>query len=403
MRYAQAEPAFALVQNLGRRVRKFGRVDLQGNREPAVSSIFGRDCTVADNGGRFERVHEPPPVTSQRLWMADDCKSSAVPPLPRFAAGQMLSSSRGVMPFGGPRLLLETIRERGESAIAGPTTRPDRQPSLPASSTIPLQIGDGRIYEPYGVGGGEVLRASFEAIIPRGRDHDRPRAEREEDGVVEQRIVVLAAEAEVDNPGTTAGGLDDALNRCALVEDAEGTRIPDAQDGVRVDADDADAVVGRGQHGGDLRAMVLVVAACGLRVEDGRVRPAGEFGMAHVDARIDHGHRHTWTRRIHAVGAHPAAPPLQRDERIARLGLNRRLQRPIRPAEADVTGAPEPWDDVRWNAPATQLRHEFLACGTENGRGRCRLGLDEGHLWSSGEDKGTGEEGQQEKLRLTGK
>jgi hypothetical protein len=34
-------------------------------------------------------------VISQRLWMADDCKGSAVPLLPRFAAGQMLSSSRG--------------------------------------------------------------------------------------------------------------------------------------------------------------------------------------------------------------------------------------------------------------------------------------------------------------------
>jgi hypothetical protein len=44
---------------------------------------------------RFERVHEPPPVISERLWMADDCKGSAVPLLPRFAAGQMLSSSRG--------------------------------------------------------------------------------------------------------------------------------------------------------------------------------------------------------------------------------------------------------------------------------------------------------------------
>jgi hypothetical protein len=54
-----------------------------------------------------------------------------------------------VKPFGGPRLLLETIRERGEVAIAGATTRPDRQPCLPASTTIPLQIERGRIYEPH--------------------------------------------------------------------------------------------------------------------------------------------------------------------------------------------------------------------------------------------------------------
>jgi hypothetical protein len=96
-------------------------------------------------------VHEPPPVISQRLWMADDCKGSAVPSLLMFAARQMLSSSR-VKPFGGPRLLLETIRKRGEAAIAGAATRSDRQPCLPASSTIPLQIDRGRIYEPHAVG-----------------------------------------------------------------------------------------------------------------------------------------------------------------------------------------------------------------------------------------------------------
>jgi hypothetical protein len=45
--------------------------------------------------GDFERMHEPPPVISQRLWMADDCKGSAAPSLLMFAAGQMLSSSRG--------------------------------------------------------------------------------------------------------------------------------------------------------------------------------------------------------------------------------------------------------------------------------------------------------------------
>jgi hypothetical protein len=51
--------------------------------------------------------------------------------------------------FGGPRLLLETIREEGESAIAGATTRSDRQPCLPAS-TIPLQIATAEFTNPTG-------------------------------------------------------------------------------------------------------------------------------------------------------------------------------------------------------------------------------------------------------------
>jgi len=48
--------------------------DLQGNREPAVSSISAAIAALAGSGGQFERVHEPSPVIAQRLWMADDYK-----------------------------------------------------------------------------------------------------------------------------------------------------------------------------------------------------------------------------------------------------------------------------------------------------------------------------------------
>jgi S-formylglutathione hydrolase FrmB len=50
---------------------------------------------AADHEGRFERVHEPSPVISQRRWMADDGKGSAVPSLQGLSAGQVLGSSRG--------------------------------------------------------------------------------------------------------------------------------------------------------------------------------------------------------------------------------------------------------------------------------------------------------------------
>jgi hypothetical protein len=51
----------------------------------------------------------------------------------------------------GPRLLLETIRERGEAVIAARRPGPIASHAFRASSTIPLQIGHGRIYEPYGL------------------------------------------------------------------------------------------------------------------------------------------------------------------------------------------------------------------------------------------------------------
>ena len=81
-------------------------------------------------------MHEPSPVIFQRLWMAEGCKAVAAEVRGRADA----QPSSGVKPFGRPRLLLEAIRDRDEAPIAAATTQSDRQPCLPASSTIPLQI-----------------------------------------------------------------------------------------------------------------------------------------------------------------------------------------------------------------------------------------------------------------------
>ena len=48
------------------------------------------------------------------------------------------------------------------------------------------------------------------------------------DGLLQQRVVVLSPEAQVDHAGSEARGLDDSLDRLALVEEAKRTRVPDA-------------------------------------------------------------------------------------------------------------------------------------------------------------------------------
>src|SRR5439155_988930 len=121
----------------------------------------------------------------------------------------------------------------------------------------------------------EVRRVAAERVVA-GCGHDeRARPEREPDRVVEQRVVVLTAEAEIDYAGPAPGRLVDPLDRSALVEKAEGARIPHTQDGVGVDPDDPDAVV---RPGGALRPRTTEPArsAAGARAPFHRRRgPAG--------------------------------------------------------------------------------------------------------------------------------
>ena len=214
------------------------------------------------------------------------------------------------------------------------------------------------------VGGREVLRAAVETVVAGGRDDERARAEREEDGLLQKRIVVLAAEAEVDHSGAAARSFDDALDRRALVEDAEGARVPDVQEGLRVDADGADAVVGCGDDGRDLGAVVLVLVARGLRVEDSRVRAARELGMAHVDSRVDDRDGFARARRLDAVGADRGPPPLLRDERVGRrLGLRGALDHPVRPDQPDDSGRAESGEGGGRHAPDPELVGELGPTG----------------------------------------
>ena len=110
-------------------------------------------------------------------------------------------------------------------------------------------------------------------------------------------------------PGDHAGRRQRAL----------GVGVPGAQDGLRVDADDAGRVRRRADDGADRGPVrVAVAGAEHLGVQRFRARPPGELRVRQVEAGVDHGDRLARARRLGAVGADHLDPPLGRDERVAR-------------------------------------------------------------------------------------
>jgi hypothetical protein len=81
--------------------------------------------------------------------------------------------------------------------------------------------------------------------------------------------------------------------------------------------------------------------------------------MAHVDARVDHGHCFAGPGGLHAVGADHGEPPLQRDQRIRRLEQGRRPQQALRAAEMDDSGSPKLCHRVARHAPDAELACEL--------------------------------------------
>jgi hypothetical protein len=107
---------------------------------------------AADEGQRFERERERLPGDF----------SVPFPVAAGFSAEQMLTSSRA-KPFGGSRLRLETISEKGGAAVASVTAPPDPLVTPPGSGTITLQIRHDRVYEPYGLSG--ATRSATDAVV----------------------------------------------------------------------------------------------------------------------------------------------------------------------------------------------------------------------------------------------
>ena len=80
-------------------------------------------------------------------------------------------------------------------------------------------------------------------------------------------------------------------------------RIPTSDDGLRVHADDPDAVLGCADDRGDLGAVNAAERLRLLRIQSREIRPSDELRMIEVDARVDerHGDSGAWRRQtVHA-------------------------------------------------------------------------------------------------------
>ena len=171
-----------------------------------------------------------------------------------------------------------------------------------------------------------MLRVALEKVVAGGGDEQRARAERQIDLVREQPVVAVEAEAHVDHARARVDRVLDALDHVA---DEHRAAVPFVERGLRVDAEDADAVVGRGDHGADGGAVLLVASSPGrLGVQQGGVGPAGKLRVADVEPGVDHRDRLAGRRRWDPVRADGSPPPLQADERVR--GHSLRNERTIR-------------------------------------------------------------------------
>src|SRR5262249_45372649 len=129
--------------------------------------------------------------------------------------------------------------------------------------------------------------------------------DRVEDGTLDARIPDAAAPAEVDHAGAGGGGALDPLDRGGGEDPTRRlARVEAAKVRLRIDAEQAGAVLGRGDDGGGCGPVLLLATERRLGVEHGGVGPPREVGIGGVDAAVDDGDRHTGPRRVGAVGAH---------------------------------------------------------------------------------------------------
>jgi hypothetical protein len=120
--------------------------------------------------------------------------------------------------------------------------------SVENDATRPLSF-DAPDGQHVGIAAGISLRAPLEALVAGRRDDERARPEREHDGVLEQRVLVLAAEAEVDHAGPSRAASAMPWIAAPSLRIPNGLASHDAQHRVGIDADDPDAVVRCADHG----------------------------------------------------------------------------------------------------------------------------------------------------------
>ena len=169
-------------------------------------------------------------------------------------------------------------------------------------------------------------RIAFFELVAGGGDRDRAATEREHDRLRHEEALLGAPEAEVDHAAPGQRSLGDPLDHRGLVDRVRRARVEGPQDGLWVHADDPDPVHGRADHGAHSGAVLFALADDRLLVEHGRVRPADELGVRHVEARVDHGHGQARPRRDDRVGADLRDPPLRRDERVGHVTAFERVE-----------------------------------------------------------------------------
>ena len=211
-------------------------------------------------------------------------------------------------------------------------------------------------------------------------DDERALANRLEDRLLDHELVLVGAEAEVDDLGTAVRRRQDSLHDLARLERGALPLggIPGAEYRLGIDADETEAVVRRRDEGPD-RGSVLAADSLGLlRIQRLRIGAAEELRVRDVDAGIDDRHGPPGGRRREGVDADRGAPPLGRNERVGEVVDRQRARGPVGRAQTEGPQGSEGDDDspggrVRDDVEAERRRDERAAgAGHEDGVGTAR-------------------------------
>ena len=220
---------------------------------------------------------------------------------------------------------------------------------------------------------GVLDRAALLALVPGCDDDQRAGAEGGHHRLFLLEDPALAPQAEVDHPAPVVDRGQDPLDLVADGEVGARARVPEAQDGLRVDADDPDAVRRRGRNRRDRGSVPFLAPAVVLGVERRRVRAVGELGMRDVEPGVDDRQRHSRTRRVELVCADRRNPPLVRHERVCVLVRRaQQMELAVRRHRADEPEAHQRWEKAlgpdAGHAPEIELRRDQAGAVRTQGR-----------------------------------
>ena len=309
----------------GRRIRERGR-----HAQQAVSG-----CVVPTGGADVARraAHHLEELTRVEVRPGR--------PDPRGRAGHERGREAGAV-LRVPRLVQggrdrDVLARCGEVDVAG-AARERRHPILLVGRC------DG---EDVRRAGGERELVARVAVIPRRRDDEHSLPDRGGQRLRDRDLRPVRAEAEVDHARAPVGGGHDPRHDLARDElgARPGRRVPRLQEGFRIDADDADAVLGGAddrRHGRPVNAAERLWL---LRVQREQICPPRELRVRELDPRVDDGDGLAGHGRHEPGDPDSRAPPLGGDERIDEVGDGKRPGRPVGNGETDGPAGAQPGHD----------------------------------------------------------